>query len=652
MICKLSRLVVCSCILVSGLAVSLAAQPAEELLPSTTKGLFIVANLSTLEDHFNASEFGKLSNDPTMKAFVDDFRAQIHKNGARKLEKLGLTLEELEGVPGGEIALATTFQAASKERGTLAVASQILLVDVTGKNKQATALLSKIDANLKKQGAKQTSAANSPITVFTLPREEGERQDRIAAYFLDGDLLAAADDVNVLTEIRKAVGKGRGDSIKTLVAYDKVMSRCKSEAGSLAPDFRWYVDPFGFIDARHLQMPAALRRAGPDKATIFRKQGFSAVQAMGGYVNFKTEKYEFLHRTAIYAPRDPAAKGNDKYALAANMLSFSNSANLAPEKFIPRDLANYTTFNCDLLKAFDSSESLVDAVVGEKGVFRDIIAGIRDDAKGPMVDLRKEIISKLGQRCTVVADYVTPIDAKCERKAFIVEIPAANVATVGKAIDRLFGRDKDVRIHNYQGIKIYEIIEPGSGVQATPASLSMPTIQMGGTNFTPVQHADLKRPVNDDNGRLLKNAAICLVNNRLYLASHVEFLKKLTNELPPENQLTGADDLNLVNQELAALGAKECSFRIFTRTDEAYRPTYELIRMGKMPESETMFASMLNSMFDEGKEGVLRPQRIDGKNLPEYDMARRYFGPAGHYITTETDGWYASGFTIGNNAKK
>ena len=59
----------------------------------------------------------------------------------------------------------------------------------------------------------------------------------------------------------------------------------------------------------------------------------------------ETAELEFLHRTAIYAPRDPNAKGNDKFVLAANMLTFTNSNKLTPPPFIPRDLANYTSFN-------------------------------------------------------------------------------------------------------------------------------------------------------------------------------------------------------------------------------------------------------------------------------------------------------------------
>ena len=71
-----------------------------------------------------------------------------------------------------------------------------------------------------------------------------------------------------------------------------------------------------------------------------------------------------------------------------------------------------------------------------------------------------------------------------------------------------------------------------------------------------------------------------------------------------------------------------------------------------MPEAESMIGKLLNSMLGEGKEGVLRTQRIDGSKLPEYDMVRRYLGPAGMTMTTEADGWFLTGFTLTKEAER
>ena len=53
----------------------------------------------------------------------------------------------------------------------------------------------------------------------------------------------------------------------------------------------------------------------------------------------------------------------------------------------------------------------------------------------------------------------------------------------------------------------------------------------------------------------------------------------------------------------------------------------------------------------EGKEGVLREQRIDGSKLPEYATVRPYLGPAGVTLTTEGEGWLVTGFTLKKEAE-
>ena len=97
--------------------------------------------------------------------------------------------------------------------------------------------------------------------------------------------------------------------------------------------------------------------------------------------------------------------------------------------------------------------------------------------------------------------------------------------------------------------------------------------------------------------------------------------------------------------EVAKLQQPEQFGFAFTRTDDAYRGAYELLQTGKMPESESMFGRLLNSMLGEGKEGVLRTQRIDGSKLPEFDVVRRYLGEWRH-IHAELDGHDLKGLGV------
>ena len=90
--------------------------------------------------------------------------------------------------------------------------------------------------------------------------------------------------------------------------------------------------------------------------------------------------------------------------------------------------------------------------------------------------------------------------------------------------------------------------------------------------------------------------------------------------------------------------------RSFSRTDEEFRPTYELLRHGKMPESETLLGRILNQLLTDD-DVELREQRFDGSKLPPFELVRRYFGPAGFTIATENDGWFLVGAMLRKDAE-
>ena len=111
-------------------------------------------------------------------------------------------------------------------------------------------------------------------------------------------------------------------------------------------------------------------------------------------------------------------------------------------------------------------------------------------------------------------------------------------------------------------------------------------------------------------------------------------------------------DYRLVAERANRCGTGQFSFRLFSRTDEEYRPTYELIRTGQMPKSETILGQGLNAILGDGKDGQPRKQKIDGRLLPPFDTVSHYFGPASSVVTSEPAGWFIVGFTLDKNLLK
>ncbi len=82
-----------------------ASRPSETLLPDTTQGFFAISNVDTLREHWNNTQLGHLMADPVMEPFTKDVRRQFEDRWSSVHERLGLTLDDMKGVPGGDVGI-------------------------------------------------------------------------------------------------------------------------------------------------------------------------------------------------------------------------------------------------------------------------------------------------------------------------------------------------------------------------------------------------------------------------------------------------------------------------------------------------------------------------------------------------------------------
>jgi hypothetical protein len=140
----------------------------------------------------------------------------------------------------------------------------------------------------------------------------------------------------------------------------------------------------------------------------------------------------------------------------------------------------------------------------------------------------------------------------------------------------------------------------------------------------------------------------------LAIGSDAEFLATALFGALPGEALAEAPDLAATRAALDSLAPAQRSAWTFTRNDESVRPSYELIRAGKMPEAETFFGRLLNQMLtseEEEEAGAHRQQKIDGSTLPSFEMARRYFGPSARSVRSDDDGWLMTGVVLSKAAE-
>jgi len=662
-----------------------AAKPSETLLPNTTKAYVSVPDVDKLREHFDQTQIGHLLKDPVMQPFVEDVQRQIRDKLSEASVRLGLSWDDLEDVYGGEVAMAllqpwdheaaaATLEAASfeataqakaakknAEETATAVAAAVdkaqktldaerreqravaMFIDVTGHLPQANELLAKVAKNHLEKGAKQSSIeiAGVNIAVFTFPKKEDETVARTSFYGIHEDQLVSADRQDVMESILARFSEPGTDSLKNFEPYAKSMAHAQTAMDGTESHLRFFLEPFGYTEVKRAYSGGRKRR-GTDMLRVLQNQGFTAVQGIGGHISFKTEEHDIRHHTLVYAPpvtRKPGDLAVTKYDLAARMLDFPNKSEVAPMAWIPRGLGTHVTFNWKMKDAFWYAESLVNEIAGDE-VFKDVIENIQFDPHGPQIDIKKELTNHLGERATILGDYRLPITPKSER--MMVAIQVTDPDTVMQTVNKAMENDPAAKKREHNGHIIWELLNE----EAEVAEIQIEGFD-GGFGFdAPVEQAEEEKP-------FIPNSAVTVANGHLLIATHVDYIVDVLEPPSTADTLAEAADFQAVSEALVGLKSDKDAFRAFVRTDEAYHATYELLRQGKMPESESMLGKLLNAMFtsEDAEEDELREQQLDGSKLPEFQIVRRYLGPTGLFVRTVDDGWTISGCLLTKELK-
>jgi hypothetical protein len=313
------------------------------------------------------------------------------------------------------------------------------------------------------------------------------------------------------------------------------------------------------------------------------------------------------------------------------MLAFPNGGALAPPAWVGNSVGNYFTLRWRMGDAFEHSKTLVNALAGEETFFDEFLYNLEHDSNGPRVNLRRDLIHHLGQHVTFIGDTTDPITPQSER--FLVAIEVLDTAAVAQTIAQALQDDPSAERLQFGPYVVWQIVNKEPDID----DLSL-TVEVEGPGFdfgTP--HA--QEVEEEEAPPTLPQSAIAVAGGRLLISSHAEYIAGILQQqavIP----LAGSADYARVSLALEQLGAGNEAFRLFSRSDETYRATYELLRQGRIDESQSLLARLLNRM--RGEAGP-RKQKLDGSTLPDFEYVRRYLGPAGVFIESHGDGWMVSG---------
>lgn len=614
--------------------------PSDELLPSATLAYVATQDVQALSDRFSQTQLGKLIDDPIMQPFIEDLRRQLHDQ-LGVTGTLGLTWDDVQGIATGEAALAHVWLRDDHP-------ARVVIVDVAKNQDRARQTLNKALEHLRGEGARQDEVAVGDVTLYVLRMPDPQQRqpsDRERAFFLADGVLCGAQSEAVARLILTRLQTPSKDTLQKHVPYQTAIGRCRKDAGEAPTDVTFFLDPFGYWEAKRADNPQLVPSSGVDLFKVLMQAGFGGIRGVGGLVHFPGTERDAVFWAKFYAP-PPLEK-------SLKILDLPNDGPLTPPEWVFSEIANYRAFNVPMLAALDHFGPLFDALFGEgeEGVWEDVLESLEFDKNGPQVSLRKEIFAHLKNRAVIMTDYIVPITPQSERRVSAVEV--TDEPRVAKGIEKLMRDDPTVRRREVGEFVIWEMLGDGKDMEIPELDVD----NGGDRSRVAPGSRPRRRPqrgTRTAEKQPMPRSAVCVANGRLYIATHIDFLIKVLTQEEPD-PLHRSVDYRLIDNALTPMmqraGVSSLAGRLFSHLGEVVRPTYELVRQNRMGEAETTLGKIVNHILEDEQQKGPRQQEIDGSKLPEFEAVRRYFGPAGSVLVNEEDGIYLFGLIYNKEAR-
>ncbi len=596
--------IVATLLILLGNGIVCGDQPLANWIPPTAVAYVSASDVQSLDARWKASHLGQFWNDAGMEPFRDNLRSARGLDGDDSVAWYGLTWDDLQKVAGGAAALAVA-PAGSDSMGFM------LLVDVNGRKGAAQTAMEDLFAKMQTAGATKSSqnVQGVSVTALKLDSDEAEKPATQRYCFLDDRLLIITDQLSLIEQVLILRGASNPKSLAETTEFQSVSARASQAAEARTVDVCWYMKPLQYTD---LLVSAGVSQPNQDWQ-LLRPLGFDVFQAVGGSICLSAGDRELESFTVIYAP--------GALEKAAKWLSLRPLGEIAVPGWIPNTVANVTQWNWDHVAAFAGYGNWFDAkyAEGEEGVFDDVLLDVLEEADGPQVDVRKEVIEQFVSPTTMATFSNQSDDSVIDMR--MLATPVKDSATVGRAVQRMLEGDPDVRSEQLDGTTAWVFRELKN--DAKEAESTDPVTMLG---------PDLSR------------VAVAVTKGAFVTASDVAILQDLTpKELSPLNQLQ--DYVRVAGDIKQRAGEGLVGWR-FSQPRRGWRASFESMRAGNPPDANSItgiFLGLIVPPTADDSDGA-NTTKVDYTLLPDFQQLEPFLLPLGFWAETTDNGWLIVGF--------
>ena len=626
----------------------------ENLLPASTAAWVSFPNIQALSEQFRESNIGRLSKDPDMKPFIESLTQQFRQWANEKNVRLGLTMDDIGELNAGEICVAGVLPPiGGEDAAPLGRRSHgiVILADVKDSVAEAKAMLAKVNGKMEKAGAKQVEIVpikDVEVTKWTwkhVDKKNVEREHTALQAVVEGWMIASDNEMifrDVIRRVKNTDADVGLDRLSTQPHFARIVAETQIEG--CEPHFRWFVDPFGYLElAKAIAAEDRRFKQRDDNiGDVLEQQGFDAIKGVGGTLSFTNGERDIVHRSFAHIP---PLEGQAQRR-ARGILDFRNQwkHNLNPEPWVVEDASSYFTFTWDVQNAFSNIGEVFDAFIHpkEEGDWLEFVAGFKQDLAVDLPDL----VGKIDNRFSFMSATEEPIGAESERVIVGIRVKT-DLPGVFDMVGKMIGDDGKIEEIGGRQVIVVDTTEEDPGILNIQDPVFGDPVEEEKEEEEPEFNLFEKRyfvavPHNDG----APGGYILLSNNSDYLT---KILDQTRND--SASKLTEAKDFKRVNKLLNGMvDQNRVGVRQFGRTDKILETNYEMMRQGKMAQSQTVLARLLNEMFKEGEDD-LRDQKIAGDKMPKNyeEQVAPYLGPSGWAMETFNDGWRISGVVLKKN---
>jgi hypothetical protein len=599
---------------------------AYELLPDNTQAVVWIRNADELAARWNRTELARLAEDPVIRPFFNDQREAIEKRFTEAGWRLTVRPEDIAQFSEGQIALGWLELPETRKPYALA-----MIVDVADDAPTNQHMLSILDQEMTKRGAAKAQLQHEGVSIvrYTSPKRTGQLLSDTAFYAVTaGQLLVTDDEPLIKRMISRVAGKPVGRTLTEDAAFIQGRQELNiSEHGQI----EYFVRPLGI--ARVLRAIGGKRsKSSADLLVVLQNQGFAAIKCVCGEVMLGEELVDMEHRGYVLADR-PLPK-------SAGILDFPNKAEDGWRNipsFVGDNISSYLVTYWNSQEAFWRAEGLVDELAGTQGVFEELIKGIKMDPSGPRIDIREEVLPRLTNDVFAITDN-KPGPVELDSRRNLIALRITDTPAIKRLLDRALTNDPDARAVEVEGVGVWVVdnrrdqdIDPLAG-------------EFGEFGAPPARGAGKDE-------HWLNNWAIAAHDGYLMFASHVEMIENAIRQSKQSRNsplASEVDYLRVVNAIDREFGEKPGSLWQIARNSLAYRVQYELFREGKLRDSQSMIANLLDNLLKDDPEIKQKVPKIDGTNLPPFETIAPFLQPGGLMVRSTDSGWEFGGLLLSN----